>query len=107
MISIVDCQEAFYVGVFLQVALFPGCDETAARAAVEAMGTAGFAIDLPKCRYAHSYEGTQVLMEGDELGFAPLAKALSDATVNPVMLLYIYDGDFWGYDFYGGQGAVP
>ena len=96
MISIFDCQEAFYVGVFLQVALFPGCDETAARTAVEAMGTAGFAIDLTKCRYAPSPEGTQVLIEGDELGRAPLAKALSAATVNPVMLLYIYDGDFWG-----------
>lgn len=103
MISIVDCQEAFCVGVFLQVALFPGCDETAARAAVEAMGTAGFSVDLTKCRYAQSYEGTQVLIEGDELGLALLAKALSDAAVNPVMLLYIYDGDFWGYDFYGGQ----
>lgn len=102
MISIFDCQEAFYVGVFLQVALFPGCDETAARAAVEAMGKAGFVIDFPKCRYAQSFEGTQVLIEGDELGFAPLAKALS-AAVNPVMLLYIYDGDFWGYDFYGGH----
>ena len=22
---------------------------------------------------------------------------------NPVMLLYLYDGDFWGYDFYGGR----
>ena len=91
------------MGGFLQHAIFPGCDEVAAWAAVKAAAMAGFHIDLRKCRYARSYEGTQVLMEGDELGFAPLAKALSDAAVNPVMLLYIYDGDFWGYDFYGGQ----
>ena len=91
------------MGVFLQYALFPGCDEVSARAAVETAGKEGFAIDLEKCQYVQSYEGTQMLMEGDELGFAPLAKALSDAAVNPVMLLYIYDDDFWGYDFYGGQ----
>ena len=58
-----------------------------------------FYIDLEACRYAQSYEGTQVLIEGDTLGFAPLAKALSDASENPVMLLYIYDSDYWGYDF--------
>ena len=91
------------MGVFLQTALFPGCAESAARAAVEtAAENPGFCIDLEKCRYAQSYEGTQALMEGDNLGFAPLAKALSDASENPVMLLYIYDGDYWGYDFYGG-----
>ena len=71
MISIFDCQEAFYMGVFLQVALFPGCDETAARAAVETMGTAGFSVDLTKCRYAQSYEGTQVLIEGENWALRP------------------------------------
>lgn len=59
--------------------------------------------DLETCRYTQNYEGTQVLMEGDNLGFAPLAKELSNVSGNPVMLLYIYDGDFWGYDFYGGD----
>ena len=92
------------MGLFLQTALFPGCDESIARDAVEAAATnPAFYIDLEACRYAQSYEGTQVLIEGDTLGFAPLAKALSDASENPVMLLYIYDGDYWGYDFYGGD----
>jgi len=91
------------MGVFLQYALLPGCDEAAARAAVEtAVKATGSPIDIGACRYARSYEGTQVLL-GDSLGFAPLAEALSKAAVNPVMLLYIYDGDFWGYDFYGGD----
>ncbi len=70
------------MGTFLQYALFPGCDEASTRAAVGAAGKAGFAIDPDQCRYAQSYEGTQVLMEGDELGFAPLAearRALEDA----------------------------
>ena len=92
------------MGLFLQTALFPGCDESIARDAVEAAAkNPAFYIDLEACRYAQSYEGTQVLIEGDNLGFAPLAKALSDASENPVLLLYIYDGDYWGYDFYGGD----
>ncbi len=91
------------MGLFLQTALFPGCDESIARDAVEAAAkNPAFYIDLEACRYAQSYEGTQVLIEGDTLGFAPLAKALSNASENPVLLLYIYDGDYWGYDFYGG-----
>ena len=91
------------MGIFLQTALFPGCTESAARAAVEtAAKNPEFCIDLEKCKFAQNYEGTQVLMEGDSLGFAPLAKALSTVSENPVMLLYIYDGDYWGYDFYSG-----
>ena len=92
------------MGVFLQTALFPGCEESAARDAVEtAAKNPAFQINLKTCRYAQSFEGTQVLMEGDCLGFATLAKALAGLSENPVMLLYIYDGDFWGYDFYGGK----
>ena len=92
------------MGVFLQTALFPGCAESIAREAVEtAAKNSAFQIDPQTCRYAQSYEGTQVLMEGDCLGFAALARALSNLSENPVMLLYIYDGDFWGYDFYGGK----
>ena len=92
------------MGLFLQTALFPGCDESIARDAVEAVAKIpAFHIDPETCRYAQNYEGTQVLIEGDTLGFAPLAKALSDVSENPVLLLYIYDGDYWGYDFYGGD----
>lgn len=91
------------MGVFLQFALFPGCQEKAARQAVEgAARNPQFTIDLDQCRYSASYEGTQALIAG-ELGFDALAKELSRLAQNPVMLLYLYDGDFWGYDFYGGR----
>ncbi len=92
------------MGLFLQTALFPGCDEETARKTVEtASKNSEFTIDLNKCQYANCYEGTQVLIVGDELGFDSLAKFLSDTAKNPVMLLYIYDDDFWGYDFYMGE----
>lgn len=92
------------MGVFLQIALFPGCDESTARTAVEAAANnPGLRIDQKNCKYEQSYEGTQVMIESDTLGFALLARVLSDTSGNPVMLLYIYDGDFWGYDFYCGE----
>lgn len=91
------------MGVFLQFALFPGCQEEAVRQAVEgAARNPQFTVDLDECLYSASYEGTQVLIAG-ELGFDALAKELSQLAQNPVMLLYLYDGDFWGYDFYGGR----
>ena len=94
------------MGVFLQFALFPGCQEEAARQAVEgAARNPQFTVDLDQCLYSASYEGTQVLIAG-ELGFDALAKELSRLAPNPVMLLYLYDGDFWGYDFYGDDRTL-
>ena len=49
------------MGVFLQTALFPGCDESIAREAVETVAkNSAFQIDPKTCRYAQIYEGTQV-----------------------------------------------
>lgn len=28
---------------------------------------------------------------------------VEEAPQKPVLLLYLYDGDLWGYDFYGGK----
>ena len=71
------------MGVFLQLALFPGCGEAGARAAVEAAAhSAEFDVNPEACRYAHSHEGTQALIAGGEPGFAPLAKALSEAALH-------------------------
>ena len=65
------------MGVFLQFALFPGCQEEATRQAVEgAARNPQFTVDLDQCLYSSSYEGTQVLIAG-ELGFDALAKELS------------------------------
>lgn len=89
------------MGVFLQTALFPGCDEIVVRTTMESVAKSpDFDIDLEKCRYIQSPKGAQVLMEGALLGFDFLAKVLFDMAVSPVMLLHIYDDDYWGYDFY-------
>ena len=88
------------MGLFLQTAIFPGSDISDVQTAVEqAAREQGIHLDLKACLYAQSVEGTQVLLEG-ELGFEGLAEELSRICCGPVMLLYIYDGDFWGYDYY-------
>ena len=44
------------MGIFLQTALFPGCEEAAARKAVEAAAKdSAFAIDPSACRYVTSF----------------------------------------------------
>ena len=91
------------MGLFLQTALIADCDEQSARRALEEVSkNPEFSIDLKECQYAQFPKGTQVLIEGD-MGFDTLAKALSDTLAKPVMLLFIYDDDFWGYDFYMGK----
>lgn len=91
------------MGVFLQYALFPGCGEAAARMAVDAPAkNPAFEIRPERCRFADTGKGTQVFLDGD-LEFAPLARVLSQAIASPVMLLYLYDGDCWGYDFCSGE----
>lgn len=91
------------MGLFLQYALFPGSKEDIARKALEtAAENPDFLIRLEQCRYAGSDKGTQVLIEGD-LEPGAFSRALSLAAAAPIMLLYIYDGDYWGYDFYAGE----
>lgn len=91
------------MGLFLQYALFPGSKEDAVRKALAiAAENPDFFICPEQCRYAGSAKGTQVLIEG-ELEPEPFARTLFLAASAPVMLLHIYDGDYWGYDFYAGE----
>lgn len=91
------------MGLSLHCALFPGVRADAARKAVEtAAENPAFFLRPEECRYAESEAGTQVLVEGDAES-EPLARALFRAARAPVMLLYLYDGDYWGYDFYAGE----
>lgn len=96
------------MGLFLQTALFSGSTVELARAAVEqaAQKTGSYELTPELCRYCQHQEGAQVLLEDECPGLGELAKALSKAGSCPVLLLYIYDGDMWGYDFYvNGQEA--
>lgn len=92
-----------WMGVFLQYAIFPGSREDSVRKALETVSkNSDFGFVPEQCRCEESRVGTQVLLEGD-FESAPFARTLSAAASAPVMLLYICDGDDWGYDFYAGD----
>lgn len=89
------------MGLFLQTAVLPGTPEASARAAVEqAAQRSGSAPAFRKIRYVGCGQGTQLFLEDEAPGFTALAKEFSRVLRGPVLLLFIYDGDHWGYDFY-------
>lgn len=107
------------MGLFLQAAIMPGCKETDARAAVEAVARKyscsfdelekGDAAEddmiisdlIPEeCQYIENANGVSILFNEGCIGYDSLAKAVSRESGKAVLLLYIYDGDYWGYWLY-------
>lgn len=93
------------MGLFLQVVIFPGGEERKCRAAVQnAAENPDMNIQLDLCRW-HRYEkGPAVLMNEDCCGYEDMLQKLSADLPCPVMLLFTYDGDYWGY-FLGEHGV--
>lgn len=87
------------MGLFLQTAIVPDCREADVRKAVEKLASK-MELILEQCQYRESEAGCAVLFNDDCCGFDELAKKMSVTLSCPVMLLYIYDGDFWGYFLY-------
>lgn len=86
------------MGLFLQTAIIPDCREEEIREAVEKLAARSMSdLDPAQCQYRESEAGCAVLFNDDCCGYEELAKKLSAALPHPVLLLYIYDGDFWGY----------
>lgn len=104
------------MGLFLQTAIIPDCSETEVRNAVtavaeqysqelEAPHTDELKYDIidliPKeCKYQSAPNGISILFNEDCIGYDSLAGALSEELDKAVLLLYIYDGDYWGYFLY-------
>lgn len=104
------------MGLFLQTAIIPDCSETEVRNAVaavaeqysqelEAPHTDELKYDIidliPKeCKYQSAQNGISILFNEDCIGYDSLAGALSEELDKAVLLLYIYDGDYWGYFLY-------
>lgn len=59
-----------------------------------------FELNADECKYSQSENGIQLLLNEDCVGYEDFAKALSEKISSHVMLLYIYDEDFWGYFLY-------
>lgn len=88
------------MGLFLHVFLFPGGDEDKCRAALERkIENPDHNIWPETCRWHMYPKGPAVQLNDGAVGFdyaAPLSKRVNC----PVLLGYIYDGDFWGYELW-------
>lgn len=89
------------MGLFLQTAIIPNCKEDAAKAAVRKVEqNTEFELIAADCQYKDYGNGVNILFNGSCFGYEGLAKALSKELEQPVLLLYIYDEDYWGYYLY-------
>lgn len=91
------------MGLFLQVLLFPGGSEVLCRSRLQvAAQEKSFALALGRCRW-HLYDrGPAVLLNDGCRDCEGLAQSLSSQLPGPVMNLYIYDDDYWGYFLWQG-----
>ncbi len=88
------------MGLFIQTAIIPGCEVSRVREAVENAAEWIDTLAPAQCCYKAVEHGSIVLFNEDCCGYEELAIQLSDGLPSPVLLLYIYDEDFWGYYFY-------
>ena len=88
------------MGLFLYTLLFPGGDEEKCRAVLEQnSGNLDYNVKPGDCRWHRFDKGPAALLNDGAVGF-DYAGMLSDDLDTPVMCLYIYDDDFWGYDLW-------
>lgn len=86
------------MGVFLHAVLFPAGEELKCRVAVQrAAQDRELELHLDGCRWHLFDKGPAVLLNDGCCGYEDLAKTLSQTLETPVMVLYIYDDDYWGY----------
>ena len=89
------------MGIFLHTVLFPGGDELKCRTALQrAAQEPDFSLHLDGCRWHLFDKGPAALLNDGCCGYEDLAKRLSSPLPSPVMVLYIYDDDYWGYFLY-------
>lgn len=91
------------MGLFLQTAIIPNGEAREVRKAAENVAEYVELLDPAQCGYRESEQGVTVLFNESCCGYEELAKELSEELTSPVLLLYIYDEDFWGYYFYEGE----
>ena len=84
------------MGLFLHALLFPGgaekqCQQAVWRCAADRQTN----LRLDDCSWHTFAKGPAVLLNDDCLGYF-VWEAISPLLTCPVLLLYIYDDDFWG-----------
>lgn len=88
------------MGLFLYAFLFPGGEEETCRAALEREAEdLDLNIRPGECSWHVYPKGPAVQLQEGAMGFESAGR-LSEAVECPVLGLYIYDDDFWGYDLW-------
>jgi len=88
------------MGLFLYTLLFPGGEEGACRAALRREAEdPELSIRPGECHWHIFPKGPAVQLNDGAIGFESAGR-LSETMDCPVMGLYIYDDDFWGYDLW-------
>lgn len=89
------------MGLFLQTAIIKQCSEEKAREILSKLEGDEFELDTKQCQFDEKNGGVVILFNEDCIcAYDKLAKAVSAQTDGPVMVLFIYDDDFWGYYLY-------
>lgn len=90
------------MGLFLEMVIIQHCKERTVKTAFKKFEKTenSYALSASECRYKKYDKGMLVLLNENCNGYDKLTDALSEELNKPVMLLYIYDEDFWGYYFY-------
>lgn len=90
------------MGLFLETAIVNSKDLNKVKQSLEEISKekTKFELNPENCKFSQSEKGIQLLLNEDCVGYEELAKDLSEKISSYVMLLYIYDEDFWGYFLY-------
>ena len=85
------------MGIFLHTVLFPGGREEECREALARCGAdPQLGLRPADCRWRQCARGPAVLLNDGFAGAELLAARLSFRLEYPLMVLFLYDGDFWG-----------
>ena len=94
------------MGLFAQTAIIQNCDESTVRGVLEGLAPEkDWNLDVSECKFVANDKGVQILFNDWCSGYEEMAGVLSKEIGRDVLLLYIYDGDFWGY-FFCENGAL-
>ena len=89
------------MGLILSVLILKDCGEARARAAVEKFGgNACWNLAPAECSYLEYGSGVQILLNDMCCGYDDMTREISRELSATVMLCFIYDEDYWGYDLF-------
>lgn len=90
------------MGMFLQTAIITDCKTDKAQRIIETLagGKNPYELIPSACQVRRQQEDCIVYFNSSCAGYEFLAEDLSAEAETAVLLLYLYDGDYWGYYFF-------